>query len=57
MLKPAKNKNHEEWEIRDALNTLTRAQEISKDPKLMELVKKEAEKQKKATEEILRKDK
>lgn len=43
-----KNSKYDEWEIQEALRTIVRANEYSKDAKMMDLIRKEAEKQKKA---------
>ena len=37
-----KAKKYDEWEVRDAMHTLMRAGEITKNKKLLELVRKEA---------------
>lgn len=37
-----KPKKYDEWEVRDAMHTLMRAGEITKNKKLLELVRKEA---------------
>lgn len=37
-----KKKSYDEWEVRDAMHTLMRAGEITKDKKLLDLVRKEA---------------
>lgn len=48
---PSAPASNEDWEIDDAVRTLTRAQEIENDPKLMAKVKKRAaEKAKELTE-------
>ncbi len=38
----SKPKKYDEWEVRDAMHTLMRAGEITKDKKLLGLVRKEA---------------
>lgn len=48
----AMNKEQEEWEVRNAVDTLKRAEEIRNDPKMMKKVKAEANKQKKALEKV-----
>lgn len=39
-LEAVKNKKYDEWEVRNALDTLERAEELKQDPKLMEKVEK-----------------
>lgn len=41
----AKAKKYDEWEVRDAMRTLMRAEEIQGDTKLMAMVRKEAAKE------------
>lgn len=41
----SKPKEIDEWEVQDALRTLTRAEEIKSDPKLMKLVEAKAKEQ------------
>ena len=45
---PVNSSKYDEYEIQDALRTIVKAQEYSKDKKMMDLIQKEAEKQKKA---------
>ena len=45
---PIKDSKYDEWEVKSALETLTRADEIKKDPKMMGLVEKELKKQEKS---------
>lgn len=41
---PGRSKRYDEWEVRDAMHTMMRAGELTKDKKLMGLVRKEAAK-------------
>lgn len=43
-----KDSKYDEWEVREALETLTRADEIKKDSKMMGLVEKELKNQEKS---------
>jgi hypothetical protein len=47
----------DEWEVKNAVDTLQRAEEIKNNPKMMRAVKKEAEKQKKALDKVVQKTK
>lgn len=51
---PLKPRKHDEWEVRDAMHTLMRAEEIQGDTKLMELVRKEAAKEAAKMQEVSR---
>lgn len=42
----------DEWEVRSAVDTLKRAEEIQNDPKMMKAVKAEVTKQKKALDTV-----
>ena len=44
----------DEWEIKSAVDTLQRAEEIKNDPKLLGAVTKEANKQKKALDKVVK---
>jgi len=47
-----KKKGYDDWEIDDALRTLTRAEEINNDPELMKLVDKKIKEQQEALTKI-----
>lgn len=48
----AKSRGYDEWEVRDAMRTLMRAEEIEEDAKLMKLVKKAAAEEAEKMEEV-----
>jgi len=52
--KPSPVKPHQDWEAKDALHTLTRAEEIKSDPKLMAKVREHAQHHRQALAKIAR---
>ena len=50
----AKSRGYDEWEVRDAMRTLMRAEEIQGDKKLMGMVRKEAAKESAKMAEVSR---